>query len=290
MKSNFEKSLKYVLAWEGGYVNHPKDPGGPTNKGITQRVYDAWRKEKKLVPRSVVEITNAEVATIYRVQYWDRIRGDELPLGLDYAVFDYAVNSGTAKAIKSLQQCVGVKIDGALGAVTLAKIPDTQEDTIKALCEQRYAFVKKLSTFKTFGAGWTRRIMGSKIGVQVGDKGVIDIAYAMALNEKPPAVAKLDTVDGSFAKADSADQKITTEPQAVAQSASGLSFAGILSGNWIISGLQNLGEFAGFTKDQLEPLTDYAPWIKTAFGVCLAVSVLGSFALFLKSKREGSTS
>lgn len=289
MKSNFEKSLKYVLAWEGGYVNHPKDPGGPTNKGVTQRVYDAWRKQKNLAPRSVVGITNAEVQAIYRVQYWDRVRGDELPLGLDYAVFDYAVNSGTAKAVKSLQQCLGVKVDGAMGAVTLAKIPATQEDTVKALCEQRYAFVKKLGTFKTFGAGWTRRIMGSKIGVQENDKGVIDIAYAMALSETLPPVAKLDTVDGSFAKADPGDQKISTEPQAVAQSASGLSFAGILSGNWIISGLQSLGEFAGFTKDQLEPLTEYAPWIKTAFAACLVVSMLGSFALFLKSKREGST-
>lgn len=288
MKSNFDKSLKYTLAWEGGYSDHPDDPGGKTNFGVTAAVYNAYRRAKGLPIRHVREITMAEVKDIYKRQYWDRVQGDRLPVGLDYAMFDYAVNSGVARAASALQEVLGLKRDGVVGEITLSKIPDEQERVVEALCRQRYAFVRRLSTWKSFGKGWTRRIMGNSIGVQDGDKGVIDIAYAMAKNEAPPPLPKTDPQsDGAFAKADAKDTKLTTEPEAVAQGASGLSFGGFLSGDWIISGLQYLGEIAGFTKDQLEPLTDYSPYIKGVFVACFVFSVVGAVGLKLRQRKEG---
>lgn len=157
--SNFARSLSLVLEHEGGYVNHPKDPGGATNKGITQMTYDAWRKRRKKATQSVKAITESEVAAIYRADYWDRVRGDALPAGLDYAVFDYGVNSGPDRAIKALQKVLLVPADGAVGPVTLqaaaTAIPTT---VIDAICDERMAFLKRLSTWGTFGKGWTRRV------------------------------------------------------------------------------------------------------------------------------------
>src|SRR6187401_363537 len=116
---NFNKALQLVLAHEGGYVNHPKDPGGPTNKGITQRVYDMYRKDKGLNTRSVKNIDKAEISDIYKTRYWDMIKGDRLPDGIDYVVFDGAVNSGPGQSVKWLQRALGDnyagKVDGQLG-------------------------------------------------------------------------------------------------------------------------------------------------------------------------------
>lgn len=182
--SNFKPSLTLTLAHEGGYVNHPSDPGGPTNRGITQRVYDAYRQFYHLAPRSVKAITDAEVAEIYGKNYWKLIRGDSLPCGLDYCVFDFAVNSGVSRAVRYLQRSVGVADDGVIGLVTLAAIEACakadEERLIAQYCANRLAFVRSLSTFATFGKGWTRRIVGSNAGFQDSDSGVIDYAIKMA--------------------------------------------------------------------------------------------------------------
>jgi len=159
MKQNFPEALARVLVHEGGYVNHPKDPGGATNKGITHRVYDAWRRAQGLAPRDVREITDDEVAAIYRAQYWAAIRGDDLPAGLDYAVFDFAVNSGPSRAAKFLQHILGVSEDGHIGEITLAAIRGKSvPQLILALCEARLAWLKRLKTWPTFGRGWERRV------------------------------------------------------------------------------------------------------------------------------------
>jgi lysozyme family protein len=163
MKSNFQRALAAVLKHEGGYVNHPKDPGGATNKGVTQAVYDASRKRWGYGVRSVKFITDAEVSTIYRTQYWDAVAGDDLPDGLDYAVFDYAVNSGPHRAIQHLQIALGVSSDGRIGFVTLnaVKLRNVKR-TIEDLCELRMRFLKRLNTWPTFGKGWSRRVEGVK--------------------------------------------------------------------------------------------------------------------------------
>ncbi|MES2783009.1 MAG: glycoside hydrolase family 108 protein [Pseudomonadota bacterium] len=159
MQSNFEKSLAYVLEHEGGYVNHPRDPGGATNKGVTQAVYDAYRKTRGRGQQPVKFISEAEVRAIYKFQYWDRVHGDLLPLGVDYAVFDFAVNSGVGRASKYLQAVLGVSQDGQIGALTLAAIANAAR-TINALCDRRMGFLRNLRTFLTFGKGWTRRVQG----------------------------------------------------------------------------------------------------------------------------------
>jgi lysozyme family protein len=175
--ANFAECTKWLLVHEGGYVNHPKDPGGPTNKGVTQRVYDAYRSRSGLDRRSVREITDKEVYDIYRNNYWDRVNGDHLPAGLDYSMYDYSVNSGVSRAVKALQGLLRVKVDGIMGDITLSaiKAKNDIEGLIKDLNEQRWAWLKTLKTYSTFGKGWTARVMGNVPGAQPGeDTGVID--------------------------------------------------------------------------------------------------------------------
>ncbi|NDB68403.1 MAG: hypothetical protein EB015_10455 [Methylocystaceae bacterium] len=159
MKENYPQALKQVLKYEGGYVDHPKDPGGPTNKGITQAVYDSWQKSQNLPTQSVRNISDATVAAIYKQQYWDRIRGDDLPSGVDFAVFDYAVNSGVSRAAKTLQNIVGVTPDGQIGPATIQAAKDYVAMTVT---NKRLAFMQSLSIWPTFGKGWAARIADVK--------------------------------------------------------------------------------------------------------------------------------
>ncbi|RMF00177.1 MAG: hypothetical protein D6773_11885 [Alphaproteobacteria bacterium] len=159
MRENFKAALKLVLAHEGGFSNHPHDPGGATMRGITQRVYDAYRKRHGKKTRSVREISDAEISAIYRHQYWERIAGDALPSGVDYCVFDAAVNSGAGRAARWLQAIVGEDVDGIIGERTLAAVRRMDvAQLIDAFCDRRLAFVRSLRTWKWFGKGWARRI------------------------------------------------------------------------------------------------------------------------------------
>ena len=159
MKENYPQALKQVLKYEGGYVDHPKDPGGPTNKGVTQAVYDTWRKSKDLATQSVRNISDSEVAAIYKNLYWDRISGDYLPSGVDFAVFDYAVNSGVSRASRTLQSIVGVTQDGVIGPET---IEAAKTYVAMAVTNKRLAFMQSLSIWSTFGKGWSARIADVK--------------------------------------------------------------------------------------------------------------------------------
>jgi lysozyme family protein len=159
MNTNFEKALALVLEHEGGFVNHPKDPGGATMKGVTQAVYNDYRKIRGRGLLSVKYISDEELRAIYKFQYWDKVHGDLLPIGLDYAVFDFAVNSGVSRAAKYLQAVLGAAQDGQIGARTLASIT-SPVNTINALCDRRIGFLRNLKTFLTFGKGWTRRVQG----------------------------------------------------------------------------------------------------------------------------------
>lgn len=160
MRANFEKSLEAVLKHEGGFVDHPDDPGGATNKGITWRTYNAWRKRKGLAPRDVRHITADEIRAIYRVQYWDAVRGDDMPAGLDYCLFDFAVNSGPARAIKFLQRELGVEADGIIGQVTLGAVESLArvDAAIDGICDDRLRWLRGLRHWPTFGKGWARRV------------------------------------------------------------------------------------------------------------------------------------
>lgn len=159
MKENFVPALAAVLVHEGGYVNHPRDPGGATNKGVTQRVYDDFRVNNGLPPRSVRYIAQEEVERIYKRQYWDAVRCDDLPAGVDYCIFDLAVNSGTNRAARFLQRSVGVLEDGKIGPVTIAAVKAQAPNLlVDLICDERMCFLRSLSTFGTFGKGWTRRV------------------------------------------------------------------------------------------------------------------------------------
>lgn len=191
MRENFPTVQQWVLVHEGGFVNHPEDPGGATNFGVTQATYDAWRDRQGLRRRSVQQIGEAEVEAIYRLQYWDVVRGDDLPSGLDYAVYDFAVNSGPRRAVQFLQRIVGVKEDGWIGEMTLAAIKAFGDpvDLIERLCADRMAFLRRLRHWPTFGRGWTRRVVGYHAGAQAGDSGVLDRSTLLAHGAqgiKPP--------------------------------------------------------------------------------------------------------
>jgi len=165
--SRFDACLAEVLKQEGGYVDNPLDPGGATNLGITRKTLAAWRKISPwwMLPKSKVQaLGQPEAASIYKSLYWDRCKADALPAGLDLALFDFAVNSGPARAIRTLQaEFDSLALDGFVGPLTLAAINAriTQSGAgglIEALCNRRLTFVRRLAAAATFGAGWTRRI------------------------------------------------------------------------------------------------------------------------------------
>ncbi len=158
MKENFDECLALILKHEGGWVNHPKDPGGETNMGVTKRVWEEWVGHP--VPAgSLKTLTVADVAPLYKARYWDKARCDDLPSGVDYVVFDYAVNSGPSRAAKQLQSCLGVVADGAIGPKTLeaAKAADPVA-LAQCICDNRLSFLQSLPTWPTFGKGWGRRV------------------------------------------------------------------------------------------------------------------------------------
>lgn len=160
MKDNFEQSLKQLLAHEGGYVNHPSDPGGMTNLGVTARVWEEWVGHP-VDEKQMRALTPEVVAPLYKKKYWDACRADELVSGVDHCVFDVAVNSGPGRAIKFLQSCVGVTADGGFGPATLAAVKEAEKDPaslIELYCAKRLEFLQSLKTFETFGKGWSRRV------------------------------------------------------------------------------------------------------------------------------------
>jgi lysozyme family protein len=156
--ASFDAALARVLAHEGGYVNHPADPGGPTKFGVTLAVYrqavkpDATAADVRAMPR-------AHAAAIYRQRYWNALSCDALPAGLDYATFDYGVNSGVGRAARVLRALVGLEGAGGVDAEMLARIRARDPRAlVGALCDERLAFLKRLKTWGVFGKGWARRV------------------------------------------------------------------------------------------------------------------------------------
>ena len=157
-QENWIKSLEAILHHEGGYVNHPKDPGGETNLGVTKRVYEDFGGTKDMK-----DLKREDVEPIYKKNYWDRVKGDQLPAGLDLCVFDFGVNAGTGRAAKYLQTLIGTVADGGIGPNTLKALDsyiqtNGVENTIKSYQADRQKFYEGLDTFATFGRGWTRRV------------------------------------------------------------------------------------------------------------------------------------
>jgi lysozyme family protein len=156
--ANFDAALARVLAHEGGYSNHPADPGGPTNFGITLETYRRYVKADAGAA-DIRAMSMQQAAAIYRARYWDALRCDELSAGLDYCLFDYGVNSGVGRAAKVLQRLVGLPDDARMSDATIAAVRACEAQVlIRAICAERLAFLKSLKTWPVFGKGWSRRV------------------------------------------------------------------------------------------------------------------------------------
>lgn len=160
--SRWTRCLAQILKHEGGFVDHPSDPGGATNMGITHKTLARWRGIDPWwdLPRSEVKaLTRSEASAIYKALYWERCKAGSLPAGVDLAVFDYAVNSGADRAVRTLQALVGVVQDGFVGPVTLVAVQKRDPRAlVEALCDQRMGFLQRLTHWATFGRGWTNRV------------------------------------------------------------------------------------------------------------------------------------
>ena len=153
----FDEIFERLIAHEGGYVNHPRDPGGETNWGITKNTARAngYQGEMRNLSRE-------RAKAIYKAAFWDRAKADQYHAAIGFQLFDAAVNHGIGNAIRMLQRAVGVADDGVIGAVTLAAINQMDvSDVLVLFNAERLAFYANLSTFATFGRGWTRRVVGN---------------------------------------------------------------------------------------------------------------------------------
>lgn len=266
--NNQQAALSRVLAHEGGGVDDPRDPGGRTFRGVTQRVYDAWRRGRNLPARDVFRAGMAEVRAIYMEQYWHRVRADELPAGLDYAIFDAAVNSGPVQAVKWLQRALGkIRVDGVVGQVTLGAVRAHPEISalIAAVCARRMLFLRQLRTWKHFGAGWTQRVAGVERAGQI-----------MASGIRQPGQSSRTTVpterEGA-ARADPQDIRVV-RGAGIAQAVAGAGLATAAAAEALGGALQQAaGEF-GMAAQQFPAFTALAS-LFTVVGACILVAGVG---------------
>lgn len=193
---NFQPLVEQILGIEGGVSDRPlkDDPGGLTNLGITQAVYDRWRSLKGLPPKSVREITTQEAVAIARANYWTPVHGDKLPSGVDFAVFDFAFNSGPAQAVQELQRTLGVTPDGIVGLATLEALAVADDATvINGVCDRRLAFMKTLKNWKANKNGWPARVAhvrAQSLALSAGDRlnePDINLTSAPLAKAPPPA-------------------------------------------------------------------------------------------------------
>lgn len=236
MRQNRAQVIAWIGMSEGGFTDHPRDPGGRTNRGITQRTYNAWLRTKGRAARDVLHITKSEADTIVSEQYMDPVRFDQLPAGLDYAVADFSVNSGPARAAKELQRLLGMsgpQVDGIIGDQTLAAIARADlESLIIGYNKARMRFLRGLKTWDTFEVGWTARVMGSQDGFQADDIGVIDRAVMMARgksNIPDPADHKTPKANESQVSGRVVLDKVLAEPTAYIPAIGAL--GGLMSGD-----------------------------------------------------------
>lgn len=179
MRKNLVKFLPMLKAHEGGYVNHPRDPGGCTNLGITIATYRA-HVNKRGTCADLKKMSWNVAADIYAKTYWRQSGSDMLPAGVDVSVFDMGVNAGPSRAVRLLQEVLGVSRDGKVGPATAQAARDFQGDLVAAYAARRLRYYRSLRTWRTFGRGWARRLRETE-------------AFANDLVDGPPAVAPVDS-------------------------------------------------------------------------------------------------
>lgn len=257
LNSKFEACHTITAKWEGGWSDHPADPGGKTMYGITQATLSAYLG-RPATSSEIRQLTKERAKTIYASEYWDRVGGDALPAGIDLCVYDFGVNSGPSRAVKSLQAALGVKPDGWFGQLTLAALLKANPITlIDTLCDRRLAFLKALPTWGTFGKGWANRVAD-----------VRRQAKRMAAGAKPlepPAIPEEGT-----AKAlppPPVEQTVSTDQKV----------GGAVLGTGAV--VTALGPVAGFWRDNKDLLSDPLFLI-----VAAALAAVTAYLLFRKPK------
>jgi lysozyme family protein len=166
MISNWDKSFDMVIAHEGGFTNDERDPGnklpdgrkGSTMLGCTQANWEKYIGHE-VTQDDMKALKKEDVKPLYKRDYWDAVRGDDLPAGVDYAVFDFAINAGPAAARKMIQKALGVTADGSIGPATMKAIQEAEgKDLLDNFSNSKEAFYKSLPTFQTYGKGWLKRV------------------------------------------------------------------------------------------------------------------------------------
>ncbi|WP_420104569.1 glycoside hydrolase family 108 protein [Bosea sp. (in: a-proteobacteria)] len=250
MSDKFEACHAITAKWEGGWSDHPADPGGKTMFGITQATLSAYLGR----PASDREIRNLDRATalaIYRERYWKRVAGDELPAGVDLCVYDFGVNSGPDRAVKSLQAALGVKADGWVGNLTLKALAEQADiaRVIADLCDRREIFLRGLPTFSRFGKGWLNRLADIRNRAMRMSRGA---------PQTPPVIAPAEGT-AKAVPAPPAEKTVSTEQKV----------GGAAAGAVVVT--TTLGPVAGFWRDNKDVLSD--PIFLAVAGVLAAVVI-----------------
>lgn len=255
MRANFDLVFDHVMQSEGGYSNHPNDPGGPTRWGVTLVDLRIWRRDQSLTAQDVKVLAIDEAKQIFRARYWDLVKGDALPAGLDYAVSDFAYNSGVSRAVKFLQQLLGVKVDGVLGEATLEACETADLGPLIAQYQdKRLVFLKSLNTWPVFGRGW---------GTRVKEVRANSLTLASAVHADTPAVVAARVPEPV---APARDAKVAISPLKRAGQGSALGLFGTQATDYA---------------QQLAPHVDALPVLKYAFTALMLAGIAAGLLIAL---------
>lgn len=222
-RETLPEALDLVFGHEGGYSNVKTDSGGPTKYGITHKTLAAHRGVKSVTAEQVKNMTRKEAEEIYATGYWPQSGGDLLPVGLDYAAFDFGVNSGPYRAVTTLQKLVGTKVDGIVGPQTVAAVrayPGGCVQLIKDYCDERMKFLRSITNKKTGfpvnGRGWTIRVTGKDPKGQWKDQPGV-VGNALALHEHKMKQKATELPAGGSAQAEAPAPNPWVKPETVLQ-------------------------------------------------------------------------
>jgi lysozyme family protein len=279
MKDNLSRCLDLIGVSEAGYSDHPDDPGGPTNHGITQRTLAAWRKQPVMAD-DVKALTVAEARDILASQYATPIRFDDLPSGLDYCVLDCAVNSGPDRAGRLLQQTLGMTgqdVDGIIGLHTIAALKADATSHVSELisdyCSTRLNFMQSLSNWSTFGKGWTRRVQGVEADATKMAAGMTPASPAMPVLPVP---------------AEDAGQAKATGPVKITATKSGKAALFNIAST-VAAVAVTAGTAASQVSGALQPYADIS-FVRYALLGLTVISAAGTLAVALQRAHSGATS
>jgi lysozyme family protein len=262
---NFEKALAIVLTYEGGNDDDMRDPGGRTSRGILQREYDRYRRSKRLPLGDVWKATQAEIVEIYRKNYWDRLRCEELPAGVDLTIFDGGVNSGVAQVTKWAQRACqsyaayGARVDGDFGPATLQALQNQPDNDLLVadIMARRLAMLKGLKTWKYYGKGWSARVANC-----------LKISQAWATGSVSPDPVNVTALGGQR-KGQIEDVKQPLLPVTATQV--------VTTGTGISAGTAQVVE-------QLMPASEVLTWLKYILAALTVIGVLAGLVATLGAK------